>query len=126
MIESAYMNSKRNKNNLDSMLKFSSIMEANNIYIIDMMNGIDKNVSIEMTNATQKTIQLINLPEANDNILTITIMLKTTDVPNIVYFPGIIWRNNAPPLHLVGKTYFEAFISYDGGVTWNGFSAGAW
>lgn len=126
MAEKAYTSSRRNTRNLNDILHFSTVMAENDIYTIDMIDSSNKNIAIEILDTNDKEIKVINVPESTNGVTIITLELKVTHSANITYFPGIIWQNGNIPFHLVGKTYFEAFISYDNGSTWRGFSAGAW
>lgn len=115
-----------NRTQLAAMSQYQNVAAVANVYTIDMANQVEKNVSIETLDGVAKSIALANVPASGNSILTVTVRLKFTNNAAITYFAGLTWQNGNIPSFTVGKKYILSFMSYDNGVSWKGFSAGAW
>jgi hypothetical protein len=112
------------KEQLASIANYQTVTASNNTYTLDLSKNLNFDIETQDTNA--KTLAFSNVPTTANLILSIGIKLKYTNASAITFPASVIWQNGTIPTFTVGKQYLLMVISYDGGATWLGYSAGAW
>jgi hypothetical protein len=107
-----------------TLITYQSVLANINTYTLDLSKG--ENFSIETTDTNAKTLAFSNIPTVINCILTVTIKLKYTNTASIIYPASVKWLNGSIPSFTAGKEYLLIFVSYDNGVTWLGYTVGAW
>ena len=99
-----------------------TVAEATNVYTLDL--AIKKSFTIDITNATAKTITFTNIPVDLDFAKPVTIKVICS-IGNIIstYPTGVVWVDGVVPIYTIGKTYYLTFMRITNG--WHGMYLGA-
>ncbi len=99
-----------------------TVAEVTNVYTLDL--AIKKSFTIDVTNATVKTIAFSNIPSDLDFAKPVTIKVICS-VGNVIstYPSGIVWVDGVVPIFTIGKTYYLTFMRVTNG--WHGACLGA-
>lgn len=99
-----------------------TVAEATNVYTLDL--ATKKSFTIDVTNATAKTITFSNIPVGLDFAKPVTVKVVCS-VGNIIstYPTGVVWVDGVVPIYTIGKTYYLTFMRITNG--WHGMCLGA-
>ena len=111
-----------NETNITDITTQLTVAEATNVYTLDL--AIKKSFTIDITNATAKTITLTNIPSDLDFAKPVTIKVICSIGNTISTYPtGVVWVDGVVPIYTIGKTYYLTLMRIANG--WHGACLGA-
>lgn len=107
-----------------SVTGFDSVDAVADEFVLDMEQV--SNFMIEPLDANAKTVTFSNIPQTDNLILSVTVLLKYSNAVDLTFPAGVIWKDGVTPSFGIDKTYMLMFVSYDKGVTWLSSFTGEW
>jgi hypothetical protein len=109
---------------INTYQNYNPLVVESNVFILDLSSAF--NFSLETLDTVAKSITIVNVPETEKIIISLSLKIKYTNASAITFPANVKWQNGAIPSFTAGKEYILILMSYDNGVTWLTNSTGAW